>query len=172
MFGGTFHNKVVHAAAEAMVARGLPALRFNFRGVGRSQGRHDSGRGEQDDLRAVLDAATERFPGRPALVAGYSFGALVGLHVGCADSRVTALLGVAAPVGLYNFGFLRDCDKPLALIQGESDPLAPLGLVLTLASMLPAGARVLPVAGANHGFTDRLEDLGARVAEALGWWYG
>jgi alpha/beta superfamily hydrolase len=95
----------------------------------------------------------------------------VGLRVGCPDPRVAALIGLAAPVGLYNFGFLRHCRKPLSLIQGESDPLAPLGLVLTLAAMLPAGPRVVPIAGANHGFDDRLDEVGARVAEAIGWWY-
>jgi len=167
LFGGTMHNKVVHAAAEALVGAGLPALRFNFRGAGGSTGAHDGGRGESDDLRAVLDEAARRFPGLPLVVAGYSFGAFVGLGVGCYDRRVAALIGIAAPVGLFNFSFLRDCDKPLTLIQGESDPLAPLPLVLALAAALPRGARVVPVEGAAHGFADRLELLAARVAEAL-----
>jgi uncharacterized protein len=167
LFGGTLHNKVVHAAAEALVGAGVPALRFNFRGAGGSAGVHDGGRGESDDLRAVLDEAGRRFPALPLVVAGYSFGAFVGLGVGCYDRRVTALIGIAAPVGLYNFAFLRDCDKPLTLIQGESDPLAPLGLVLTLAASLPRGARVVPVEGAAHGFAGRLDVLRAHVAEAL-----
>ncbi|HZM70446.1 MAG TPA: alpha/beta fold hydrolase [Candidatus Cryosericum sp.] len=171
LFGGTMHNKVVHAASEALVRLGLPALRFNFRGAGRSAGRHDGGRGEQEDLLAVLDEAGRRFPGAPLVIAGYSFGAFVGLLVGRDDDRVPALIGLGAPVGLYNFGFLRDCEKPVFLIQGESDPLAPLGLVLTLAAMLPHGARVLPIAGANHGFDDHLEEVGQRVAQAIGWWY-
>jgi len=167
MFGGTMHNKVVHAAAEALVGAGLPVMRFNFRGAGGSAGTHDGGRGESDDLRAVLDEAARRFPGLPLVVAGYSFGAFVGLGVGCYDRRVRALIGIAAPVGLFNFSFLRDCDKPLTLIQGESDPLAPLPLVLTLAAALPRGIRVVPIEGAAHGFADRLEVLAARVAEAL-----
>lgn len=171
LFGGTMHNKVVHAASEALVRLGLPVLRFNFRGAGRSAGAHDGGRGEQDDLRAVLDDLAARYPGAPLLVGGYSFGAFVGLGVGCLDPRVMALLGIGAPVGLYNFGFLRECRKPLFLIQGESDPLAPLGLVLTLAAMLPDGARVLPIAGANHGFDDHLDEVAGRVTEAIGWWY-
>ena len=161
------HNKVVHATAEALVGAGLPALRFNFRGAGRSAGAHDGGRGESDDLRAVLDEATRRFPGLPLLVAGYSFGAFVGLGVGCYDRRVAALIGVAAPIGLFNFSFLRDCDKPLTLIQGDSDPLAPLPLVLTLAAALPRGVRVVPVEGAAHGFATRLDILATRVVEAL-----
>lgn len=167
VFGGTMHNKVVHAVAEALVAAGLPVLRFNFRGAGGSAGRHDGGRGESDDLRAALDEAARRFPSLPLVVAGYSFGAFVGLGVGCYDGRVAALIGLAAPVGLYNFAFLRDCEKPLTLIQGESDPLAPLGLVLMLGASLPRGARVVPIEGADHGFNGRLDVVSARVAEAL-----
>lgn len=167
LFGGTLHNKVVHAAAEALVGLGLPALRFNFRGAGRSAGTHDAGRGESDDLRAVLDEATRRFPGAPLLVAGYSFGAYVGLGVGCFDPRVAALIGIAAPAGIFDFGFLRECTKPLTLIHGEADPLAPLGLILTLAAALPQGARVVPVPEAAHNFAGQLDILAARVAEAV-----
>ena len=167
LFGGTMHNKVVHAAAEALAGLGLEVARFNFRGVGRSAGRHDGGAGEQDDLRAVLDALEARAQARPLLVAGYSFGAWVGLRVGCTDPRVAALVGIAAPVGLFPFGFLRACGKPLALVQGEADPLAPLGLVLAMAAALPGGARVLPVPGADHSFNGRLDDLSRRVVEAV-----
>ena len=166
MFGGTLHNKVVHAAAEALARRGFPTLRFNFRGVGRSAGRHDNGRGEQDDLRVALAFLEEHYPGRPILAAGYSFGAFVALAVGCHDDRVAALVGIAAPLGVYPFGFLRDCDKPLVLIQGETDPLAPLPLAFALAASIPSGARVVPIAGADHAFRGRLDILGERVEEA------
>jgi alpha/beta superfamily hydrolase len=167
LFGGTMHNKVVHAAAEALVREGLPTVRFNFRGVGRSAGTHDAGRGEAADLGAVLDDLATRCPGLPIVAAGYSFGAWVGLGVGCADPRVAALVGIAAPVGLYDFGFLRGCRRPLTLIQGEADPLAPLALVLALAAALPGGARVVPVPGAEHSFSGHLEEVAARVADAL-----
>jgi alpha/beta superfamily hydrolase len=166
-FGGTMHNKVVHAAAEALVRLGLPTLRFNFRGVGRSGGDHDGRVGEQDDMRAVLDHLATLYPDAPLLVAGYSFGAFVGLQVGCRDSRVEALIGIAAPMGLYNFGFLQDCSKPLTFIHGEADPVAPLGLVLTLAAALPGGAGVLPIKGAAHGFRDHLDELAGCVATAV-----
>ncbi|MFQ5878188.1 MAG: alpha/beta hydrolase [Acidobacteriota bacterium] len=167
MFGGTMHNKVVHAAAEAIVREGLPAMRFNFRGTGGSGGRHDGGRGEQEDLAAVLDHLAGRYPGRPLLVAGYSFGAYVGLRVGCRDPRVAALVSIGTPLALYGFGFLRECGKPLSFIQGEMDPIGPLGLVLALAAVPPGGCRVMAVPGATHAFADRLDDLGARVAEAI-----
>jgi alpha/beta superfamily hydrolase len=169
LFGGTLNNKVVHAIGEALVGRGVPVLRFNFRGVGRSGGAHDHGRGERDDLRAALDHLASRFPDRRLILTGYSFGAYVALAVGCEDPRAAALLGVAAPLGLFPFTFLRDCRKPLALVQGEADPLSPLGLALTLTAMLPGGGRVLPVAGANHAFTGRLDALRARLDDALSW---
>ncbi len=167
LFGGTLHNKVVHSAAEAIVRRGIPTLRFNFRGAGGSGGRHDHGRGEQEDLRLVLDHTASRYPGRPLLIGGYSFGAFVGLRVGCTDDRVTTLLGIGLPVGLYDFGFLAECVKPLSLIQGERDPFGPIGLLMTMAAALPGGCRVLTVPGADHGFNGRLNELADRVSAAL-----
>jgi alpha/beta superfamily hydrolase len=168
LFGGTMHNKVVHAAAEALVRRGLPTLRFNFRGVGRSAGRHDHGRGEQDDLRAAFAVLEERYPGCPIVAAGYSFGSFVALAAGCSRPRVAMLIGIAAPAGLFPFGFLRECTKPIVFIQGENDRLAPLPLVLALAAGLPSGARVLPIPGADHAFHGRLDELGRRVEETVG----
>jgi len=166
-FGGTMHNKVVHAAAEALVELGIPTLRFNFRGVGRSGGAHDGGVGEVEDMRAILDHMGAIYPDAPLVVVGYSFGSFVGLQAGCDDSRVEALIGIAAPMGLYNFGFLQNCGKPLTFIHGESDPFAPLGLVLTFAAALPGGAGVLPIKGAAHGFQGRLDELAASVATAV-----
>ena len=88
LFGGTMHNKVVYQAAKTLHRRGMAVLRFNFRGVGLSEGAHDKGRGEADDVRAALDYLAAEFPSRPILLAGFSFGAWVGLRVGCEDSRV------------------------------------------------------------------------------------
>jgi uncharacterized protein len=168
LFGGTMHNKVVHATAEAFVRRGFPTLRFNFRGVGRSAGRHDHGRGEQDDLRAAFALLEQRWPGRPIVAAGYSFGSFVACAAGWNHPRVAMLVGIAAPAGLFPFGFLRDCDKPIVFIQGENDPLAPLPLVLTLAAGLPSGARVVPIPGADHAFHGKLPEVGLRVEEIAG----
>ncbi len=91
LFGGTMHNKVVYQAAKALHRKGIPVLRFNFRGAGLSEGEHDRGRGEQQDVRTALDYLANEFPGRPILLAGFSFGSWVGLRVGCEDARVTAL---------------------------------------------------------------------------------
>ncbi|MBI4169015.1 MAG: alpha/beta hydrolase [Acidobacteria bacterium] len=167
LFGGTMHNKVVHAAAEAIVAAGIPVLRFNFRGVGLSTGAHDNGNGEQEDLVALLDYLAGRFPGRPLLAAGYSFGAYVGLRAGCRDRRVAALIGIGIPLTMVNFDFLQDCDRPLSLIQGEADPFCPPGLLLPFAAALPGGARVAVIKEAGHDFAGRLEELAARIGEAI-----
>lgn len=167
LFGGTLHNKVVHAAAEALVAAGLPTLRFNFRGAGGSGGAHDGGRGEQDDLQAVLDHIEGRFPGRPLVLAGYSFGAYVSLRVGCRDGRAAALIGIGLPITMMTFDFLAGCDRPLTLIQGDQDMFGPLPLVMAVAATLPQGARVVAIPGTAHNFAGRLEELALRVGEAV-----
>ena len=167
LFGGTMHNKVVHAAAEAISESGLPVLRFNFRGVGRSDGKHDGGRGEQDDLRTVMDHLSRTFPGKPLLVAGYSFGAYVALHVGSRDDRAVALIGIGLPLSLVGFGFLRESAKPLAIIQGDRDEFGPLPQIMALAAALPGGARVVVVKDAPHNFAGRLDVLARRVTEAI-----
>src|SRR5438270_7325141 len=86
--GGTMHNKVVFRAASALNDAGLIALRINFRGVGRSTGEHEEGRGEAEDVRVALDYLVEQYPEKPVTLAGFSFGSRVGLEVGIADSRV------------------------------------------------------------------------------------
>lgn len=167
LFGGTMHNKVVHAAAVALSTLGLPVLRFNFRGVGLSAGRHDAGHGEQDDMRVVLDDLGRRYPGMPLVVAGYSFGAYVGLKVGCRDSRVAALIGIGVPVALYDFSFLRGCDRRLTLICADRDRFGPLALVMAFAATLPGGARVLPVQDAEHGFEGKFAEVAGHVAASI-----
>ena len=167
LFGGTMHNKVVHATAEAIVEAGVPVLRFNFRGAGGSGGTHDGGRGEQDDLRAVIGHVASLQPGRPLLLAGYSFGAFIALAVGCGDARAAALIGIGLPVHLVRFDFLRGCAKPVTLIQGNRDAFGTLEEVLALAALVPGGARVAAIQGAAHNFGGRLEELARKVAEAI-----
>jgi alpha/beta superfamily hydrolase len=167
LFGGTMHNKVVHAAAEAIVDTGIPVLRFNFRGAGGSGGVHDDGRGEQDDLRAVMDHMSRLYPESPLLLAGYSFGACVALAVGCRDPRAAALIGIGLPVNLMPFDFLRTCDRPLTIIQGDDDAFGALPLVMAVAAHVPGGARVVAIKGAAHNFAGRLDELARRVAESI-----
>ena len=113
--GGTMHNKVVYHAMKAFSSFGLPVLRFNFRSVGLSEGEHDEGIGEQEDVHAALDWM-ERNLKLPMLFAGFSFGSNVGLRACCGDSRVKGLIGLGVPVRAegrdYHYGFLPKCTVP------------------------------------------------------------
>src|SRR5690242_17952092 len=117
--GGTMHNKVVFRVAQALGDLGIPALRFNFRGVGRSTGAYDQGNGERDDVRAAVDEIARRFPGISICMAGFSFGSWIGLPVGCADNRVRQLIGAGIPTSLLTTDALAECGKPKLIVQGE-----------------------------------------------------
>ena len=172
LHGGTMHNKVVFRTARALNDAGLVALRINFRGVGLSTGRHTGARGgEQEDARIALDYLAENYPGLPVFLAGFSFGARVGLEAGVSDARVGFLIGVGTPVSIeerdYDFSFLRECRKPLLLVHGERDEFGSVAELRALASRLPPEARVqlTIIPGAGHFFDQQLEDLRRVVAE-------
>jgi uncharacterized protein len=174
LFGGTMHNKVVYQTAKTIHRYGLPVARFNFRGVGLSEGTHDKGVGEEDDVRAVLDFLAEEFPGVPQLVAGFSFGSWVGLRAGCGDPRVTELLGLGLPVGDLDsrgFAYLDSCDKQKLLVSGEFDRFGPLdklrAMVEQFAPHVQENTRVAIVRGGDHFFTGHLPELDHAIAEWL-----
>jgi alpha/beta superfamily hydrolase len=126
LWGGTMHTRVVHRAARALQRTGHRVLRFNFRGVGRSEGIHDRGHGEREDVRAAVEWLRYRFPDRPVTIGGFSFGAWVGLAEGCRHDAVDALVGIAPPAKLFDFEFLRDCPKRKLFIHGTGDRVARL----------------------------------------------
>jgi len=163
LFGGTMHNKVVYQAAKALHHRGASVLRFNFRGVGQSEGAYDRGQGEQGDVRAPIDYLADEFPGRPILVAGFSFGSSVGLRVGCGDARVVQLIGMGLPVDNIDFTFLRGCAKPKLLIQGGNDQFGSRASMDALFAMIPEPKRLVVVDGADHFFTGKLDAVGSAI---------
>jgi alpha/beta superfamily hydrolase len=163
LFGGTMHNKVVYQAAKALHLRAIPVLRFNFRGAGQSEGEHDRGIGEQDDVRAALDYLALEFPRTPILLAGFSFGSVVGLRVGCADQRVSDLIGLGIPVDRSDLTYLRDCAKPKLLIQGGSDQFGSRANVEALYTTLPEPKRLVIVEGAEHFFAGQLEKVRSAI---------
>ena len=167
LFGGTMHNKVVYQVAKALHNEGAPVLRFNFRGAGLSEGSHDKGRGEQDDVRAALDYLSEQFPGKPILLAGFSFGAWVGLRVGCEDTRVTAFVGLGLPANESDLSFLRSCAKTKLIIQGGNDQYGSRANVEALVARMPEPKRLVIVDGVDHFFAGKLDSVGAWIATWL-----
>ncbi len=163
--GGTMHNKVVFRIAQALGELGMPTLRFNYRGVGRSTGSFDEGRGEADDVRTALDALAERFPTLPLCLAGFSFGAWLALPIGCADARVHQLIGVGVPVRLLTTDTLADCAKSKLIIQGERDQYGPLPELRRWFSQLPEPKQLTVIPGAEHFFAEQQSALTASIVD-------
>jgi alpha/beta superfamily hydrolase len=170
LYGGTMHNKVVFRVAKTLARLGLPALRFNFRGTGMSRGTHDYGRGEADDVGTAVSFLAEQFPGQPQLLAGFSFGAWVGLQVGCADARVAELVGLGLPANDTDFSFLHTCAKPKLLLQGARDQYGARetleALVADVREPQSQPTTLVFVPDADHFFTGKL----AQVDRALEAW--
>jgi alpha/beta superfamily hydrolase len=172
LYGGTMHNKVVFRTARALNDAGCVALRFNFRGVGQSTGAHDHARGgEQEDALSALDHLAGAYPRLPLVVAGFSFGARVGLEVGVNDARVGALVGVGTPVSIaergYDFSFLEECREPALFVHGERDEFGDVETLRALVARIPAEAhaRLVVVPGAGHFFDDQLDELSRAIRE-------
>src|ERR1044071_6444268 len=110
--GGTMHTKVVYQGAKVLARIGCAVLRFNFRGVGRSAGTWDEGRGERDDFKAAVDFMAAQYPGKELWAAGFSFGAYVALTAGAEDDRICTLIGIAPPVDRYDLSIAKRSTKP------------------------------------------------------------
>jgi alpha/beta superfamily hydrolase len=168
LFGGTLHNKVVFHTMKALNSFGFPVLRFNFRGAGLSQGEHDHGNGEVEDVRAALDWLDAEFH-LPIVFAGFSFGAAVGLRAACADARVKAVIGVGVPAipvaadaeapRTYTLDFLGECVKPKLFISGARDQFGPRAKLEALVASLPEPKKLVVIEGADHFFEGRLREL-------------
>jgi uncharacterized protein len=168
LFGGTLHNKVVFHTMKALNSFGFPVLRFNFRGAGLSQGEHDQGNGEVDDVRAALDWLDTEYH-LPLLFAGFSFGAAVGLRAACSDARVRALIGVGTPVvpvaeateepRVYTLDFLQQCVKPKLFVSGARDQFGPRAKLEALVASVPEPKKLVLIEGADHFFEGRLREL-------------
>ena len=179
LHGGMMHFKVVFRAAKALQSAGLAVLRFNFRGVGRSEGAYDGGRGEQDDARAALDEMVRRFPGRSLVLGGFSFGSVVGLHVGAGETRVGGVfvLGYPAtftdPTAVVEPPASLDAGgKPRLFVQGEDDQFGSGEALQRLVEPWPEGRSVVVVPGTGHFFDGRLDELQGAVctwAEGRPW---
>jgi len=163
MFGGTMHNKVVFHAMKALNTFGFPALRFNFRGAGLSQGEHDYGEGEADDVRVAIEWLDHEFH-LPLIFAGFSFGAAVGLRVACEDDRVRACVGLGVPVRpvderSYDLEFLRTCGKPKLFVSGSRDQFGSRVQLEEMARMAADPKKLVIIESADHFFEGRLKEM-------------
>lgn len=163
--GGTMHNKVVFRVAQALGDVGMPVLRFNYRGVGRSTGSYDKGRGEQEDVRTALDELTRRFPGVPVCLAGFSFGTWVGLPVACDDERVQQIIAVGVPVATLRVVQMDDCVKPKLIVQGEHDEYGPQPALRQWFARVAEPKALVIVPEADHFFTRQQSQLYDAVYE-------
>ena len=155
---GAMTNKVVHTLARSAIALGRPAVRFNFRGVGNSEGTWDRGRGEADDALAVVAFARQRWPGRALWLGGFSFGAWIALEI-AERASPDRLVAVAPPVQRFSFAGLGAPACPWLIVQGRQDELVDSDHVIQWSTGLEPAPRVELLDDADHFFHGRLTRL-------------
>ncbi|MDX1710348.1 MAG: alpha/beta hydrolase [Rhodovibrionaceae bacterium] len=171
--GGTMNNKVVYTLFHSFVRQGFSVLRFNFRGVGRSQGTFDRGEGELSDAASALDwLQTYNENTQGCWIAGFSFGAWIGMQLLMRRPEIQGFVSVAPPANMYDFSFLAPCPSSGLVVQGERDDLVPENSVEKLVQKLSAQRDIdidyRVVKGANHFFTNQLDELSGHVEDYLG----
>src|SRR5690349_6182248 len=172
-FHGTMNHQIVYQCYYAFAHRGFSVLRFNFRGVGRSQGSFDHGTGELSDAASALDWAQTINPeARACWVAGFSFGAWIGMQLLMRRPEVEGFIAIAPPANLYDFSFLAPCPSSGMILLGDKDTIVPLDAVQKLVTKLShqrdikIDYRIIP--GADHFFHDKAEVMAKHIDEYLG----
>ena len=171
-FHGTMNHQIVYQCYYAFAHRGFSVLRFNFRGVGRSQGSFDHGTGELSDAASALDWAQTINPeARACWVAGFSFGAWIGMQLLMRRPEIASFVSVAPPASMYDFSFLAPCPVSGLVVQGDRDEVVAEAAVGKLVHKLHNQREITidyqVVEGANHFFHNHLDDLSAAVVEYL-----
>jgi alpha/beta superfamily hydrolase len=169
LYGGSMYNNVVDAILAAMWQAGYATLRFNFRGVGGSEGEHDGGPGEVDDALAALAFILAQ-PGvrqEGAVMAGYSFGAMVAVSAGYQRAEIARIVAVALPLAMAEARIPEGASKPVLLVSGDRDSYSPVAGLRTLKSRIGDSARLEIVAGTDHFFGGREAELSRAIADAL-----
>jgi len=171
-YGGTMNNKVVYTLFHAFVRQGFSVLRFNFRGVGRSQGSFDRGEGELSDAASALDwLQTYNDNATSCWIAGFSFGAWIGMQLLMRRPEINGFISVAPPANMHDFSFLAPCPSSGLIVQGDKDEVVPEPAVKKLVDKLSSQRgisidyRVVP--GAGHFFQDEMDDLSRHVDDYL-----
>lgn len=172
-YGGTMHTKAVFQGSKGLTRVGCAVLRFNFRGVGNSEGTFDLGEGEKEDFSAALDYMAGKYPGVPLWAAGFSFGSWVALEVGAADDRVSALIGISPPVmtsvsGMdYTFPNTLASTKPKFFVQGEEDEVCPVQGMRAFYGQLEEPKELVVIDAADHLFEGKTQEVGEALEDLL-----
>ncbi|MDP6475159.1 MAG: alpha/beta hydrolase [Alphaproteobacteria bacterium] len=170
--GGTMNNKLVYTVYHIFRERGFSVLRFNFRGVGRSQGRFDNGLGELSDAAAALDWMQTINPNAKfCWISGFSFGAWIAMQVLMRRPEIHSFIAVSPPANMFDFTFLAPCPSSGLIIHGARDDLVPESDVATLAQKLQNQRHIeidyRVIKGANHLFEEKIEILGKNIESYL-----
>ena len=169
-FGGTMHTKGIYHTAKGLSRIGCAVLRFNFRGVGKSEGVFDEGRGEREDFQAALDFMSKRYPSAPLWAGGMSFGSWIGMSVGAVDPRVSLLIGVATPVNRWDFAEVVDSPKPKFFIHGELDEICGFKEINAFYARAAEPKELVIIDGSDHLFNGKATQVADAVEELLSDW--
>ncbi len=159
LHGGTMHNKVVYRMARALRRSGAVVLRFNYRGVGRSEGSYDRGEGEAEDARAVLQFLRDRYPDLPFSLAGFSFGSRIVLKLGCEISGVKRVIAVGFAASYPEYTMLGKCGVPRIFVQSTEDQFGPVAAMEAYFDTLSGSKRLVFVEARDHFFAGALEQF-------------
>lgn len=166
LHGGAMTNKVIHTVSRTLAGLGIPSLRFNFRGVGESEGEYDEGNGEQQDLIKAVQWLQEKYPNRPLWLAGFSFGSwIAALQAKSLDAN--QLISIAPPVNRFNFDKFEVPDCPWLVVQGDADEVVDPDAVFKWLDDLPIKPDVIRMQGAGHFFHSRLVELRELIEDNL-----
>ena len=163
-FGGTLHNKAVYRLARGLRRAGIVVLRFNYRGVGRSQGEYGNLEGEIEDARAALAWLRARYPALDYALAGFSFGARVITRLGCETGGARFLLAAGFPTSMGGAEYLEHCATPKIFVQGTHDQFGPRADLEAAFARWSPPKRIEWIEAAGHFFAGGLEALEERVA--------
>lgn len=168
-YGGDMDHPVLTTAVEAATQEGFSTLRFNFRGVGESEGSYGEGIGEREDVKAAAEYLSTRIKNDPVplILVGYSFGAWAGFPIAIEDERFKGMVGVAPPLEIYNFAFLKGCKKKKLFIVGDRDFFCPPSVLEEWYQQIEEPKSLVVISGADHFFLFHASDLIQPLREFL-----
>ncbi|GAA4363075.1 alpha/beta hydrolase [Kangiella marina] len=164
--GGAMTNKVIHTVSRTLASLGIPSIRFNFRGVGASEGSYDEGEGEQQDLLKVIEWAQKEYPGRPLWLAGFSFGSWIAA-LQAKSHNAAQLISIAPPVNRFSFDNFEIPDCPWLVVMGDADEVVDPEAVFNWIDELKPQPELIKMPEAGHFFHGRLVELREELEAAL-----